>query len=285
MKKNMVPLILSFAIIILGIGCSNNLLSSVQQPPPVKKEFYAAGSGSAVPIMRKLSERYNQEYGENIQIPDGISSNGGMEAVKNGAVDLGLTARPQLTEAEKKMGLVQLVFARIGVIVGVNPTVTENDLSGQQLADIYSARKTEWQNNQKIVVLLKEDGDSSNKVLADNIPGFKQALDEAYVKKRWQICYSGTTCMKTLAKTPYSIGVIDTGLMTVYKPKIKALSINGIAPSISNIKSGKYVLHKDLNFVYKTPLSDRANKFIQWVYSEEGQQIITESGGIPVNAE
>jgi phosphate transport system substrate-binding protein len=55
-----------------------------------------------------------------------------------------------------------------------------------------------------------------------------------------------------------------------------------VAPSAENIKSGKYLLSRDLYFYLRNKPSGEAKAFIDFVLSPEGQQIVTKTGYFPV---
>lgn len=55
-----------------------------------------------------------------------------------------------------------------------------------------------------------EAGDSSNSMLEKGIPGFKQVLDDALTKKRWEIFYTDQEENNAITTTLNSMGLTDT---------------------------------------------------------------------------
>jgi len=264
----------------LWIGCSKPPEASVPEQTAAER-FVVAGSGSNLPITGKLAESYMQRGGIRIELPKSIGSSGAIKAVREGKIDLGLISRP-LKDSEKAEGIKQLSYARIGIVLGVNRSVPDDNLTYQDLVEIFKGTKTSWQNGKMIVVLAREKGNSSNAVLAKEIPGFREALKESYVQNRWQIYYTDAEEAHAIHDTPYSVGLTDTGSLSSLNLNIKPLQINGVPPSLENVQNGKYKLAKDLYFIYKEPLAEWAKTFLEFVYSEEGQAIIAMNGGIPL---
>lgn len=281
MKKQLY--VITFAI----IGLLSLSAHGAKNEPAVQKQYrehenlIIAGSGSNLPITGRLAEYYSQKYGEKLELPNSIGSSGAIKAVMEGAIDLGLISRP-VKDEEKSEGLKQIPYARIGVVIGVNPDVPDNNISYQDLTEIYQGKKTQWRNGRMIIVLMREPGDSTNLLLEEKVPGFREALRDSFKERRWQIFYTDVEVAQAIERTHSSIGFTDTGMLAVFKPDIKPLNVNGVAPTMENVKNGRYGLSKDLYFVYKEPLSTRAKKFLDFVFSEEGRRIIEMNGGIPV---
>jgi phosphate transport system substrate-binding protein len=87
---------------------------------------------------------------------------------------------------------------------------------------------------------------------------------------------------QTLAKTPHAIGFSDLGALTIEQHRIKPLRVNGVAPTLGNVQSGKYPLVKQLIFVYhKEKLPPVAREFLAFVRSKDGANVLRASGYLP----
>ncbi|MBP3701296.1 MAG: substrate-binding domain-containing protein, partial [Lachnospiraceae bacterium] len=65
----------------------------------------------------------------------------------------------------------------------------------------------------------------------------------------------------------------------IQNPDIKLLSIDGIAPTVENIKSGSYPITTPLYAVtYAGNDNENVDLFLDWILSEEGQEIIERTG-------
>lgn len=78
-----------------------------------------------------------------------------------------------------------------------------------------------------------------------------------------------------------AIGYISLGSLN---DTVKALQIDGVAPSVAAVKDGSYKIARPFNIAYnEASLSDAAREFIAYILSAEGQQIVEEAGYIPVS--
>lgn len=91
---------------------------------------------------------------------------------------------------------------------------------------------------------------------------------------------STSVMMTTVAGDPYAIGYISLGSLN---DTVKAIQIDGAAPSVDTIKDGSYKISRPFNIVTKAGLSAEAQDFIDFIMSADGQKVIEENGYIPVS--
>jgi len=273
-----------FLMLFLSSGCAGQKAGSVEVQslprPLVQDKFLLAGSGSNIPVTAKLAEGYHAKTGIKVDVPGSIGSEGAINAVQLGQLELGLTSR-HLTPQERALGLQELPYARVAVVFGVHGDVLDKGISTADLIEILKGSKTTWSNGAKMYVFVREEKDSSNLVLYEKIPGFKDVLFESYASHRWGILYSDGAMSDTLGKTKNSFGVVNTTDIATAN-SIKALDFNGVSPTPQNVLSGDYPLVKELSFVYKEKLSSRSQDFLDFVFSLEGRQILLKWGAIPL---
>ena len=187
-----------------------------------------------------------------------------------------------MKDREKGTGLTVLAYARTPLIIGVHPSVAEDNITHAELLDIYRGKKRSWRDNRDIVVLTREPSDSSIEVLAKGVPGFKAVYDESQQARRWTTLLKDLVMNETLAKTPHAIGVSDLGALTIERHGIKPLKVNGVGPTLRNLQNGRYPLYKTLAFVYRhDKLPAGARLFMDYVRSKEGELILKQNGYLP----
>jgi phosphate transport system substrate-binding protein len=243
-----------------------------------------AGSGTNLPIVRLLAASYESKHpGVHIIVPPSIGSTSGIRATADGAIDIGLVSR-RLSSKETHLGLEIYTYAHTPLIIGVHPTVPAENLTYGEIVDIYRGKKSKWSNGKEIIVLTREPSDSTIEVMNREIAGFAAAYLESQDKKRWTTLFKDAEMNEALARTPNAIGFTDLGSLTIEKHLIKPLKVNGIAPSIKNIRQGRYLLVKPLMFVYrKDKLTPAARDFMNYVQSKEGRRILLRNGYLPEN--
>ena len=75
------------------------------------------------------------------------------------------------------------------------------------------------------------------------------------------------------------MGYISLGSLN---DRVKALTLDGVAATVENIKSGDYKLQRPFVLAVKkdAELSDAAKRFLDFIQSEEGKKIIADFGCI-----
>ena len=64
--------------------------------------------------------------------------------------------------------------------------------------------------------------------------------------------------------------------------KIRLLAVNGVEPNVETIRSGEYPITNEFYAVTAGSDNPHVEAFLEWVLSEEGQEIIEKTGYVPV---
>lgn len=102
-----------------------------------------AGSSSVTPVMEKLAEAYEvQNPGVIVEVQQSDSTTG-MTFTLDGVCDIGMASRA-LKASEIEKGLVGLQIALDGIAVIVNNDNAVNDLSTEEVKQIFTGELTDW---------------------------------------------------------------------------------------------------------------------------------------------
>lgn len=240
------------------------------------------GSGTNLPITRRLADAFMRTHrGVTIEVPASLGSTGGIKAAADRAIAIGLTSRP-LRGSETTWGLTVLPYARTPVVIGAHLSVPDEGLTFGELVQIYRGTKTKWRDGRPVVVLMREPGDSGVEVLQAAVPGFSDAYAESIRANRWTVLFTDQDMNRVLAKTPDAIGQTDAGAISTDRLPVKALRLNGVAPTRENVRNGTYGLVKTLALVFMADrLPSQAKAFIEFVGSAEGARVLAANGYLP----
>lgn len=249
---------------------------------PASETLVFAGCDSNIPLTRHLARVFMQNHPEvKIQLTT-VGSTNGVALAAAGAIEIGLVSRP-LREAEEGLGLTFLPYAKTAVIIGADPDTPDTTLTAAELLSFYRGTKLRWNSGREIILLTREEGDSSVASLKEAIPGFAEAYAAGSNTSHWTILYSEPQMHEALLMLPFALGLTDLGTMTLERLPIKVLAVDGAAPTLENIASGRYPFVKTLGFVWRDetlPVSARA--FVKFVHSEEGAGLLRAHGYLPV---
>ena len=109
----------------------------------LKGKLTIAGSSSVTPVMEKLKEAYNKLNADiTIEIQQSDSTTGVSSAIE-GVCDIGMASR-ELKDSETEKGAKATVIAKDGIAIIVNKNNTCNELTTEQIKNIYTGDTTDW---------------------------------------------------------------------------------------------------------------------------------------------
>ena len=233
-----------------------------------------AGSTSMQKLCEAMIESFEQVTPDITVTAEYTGSGAGLEALAGGKTDIGNASRG-LKDGEKQSGAVENIVAIDGIAVITNKDNTVSDLTAQQLTDIYTGKITNWKDlggaDEAIVVLGREAGSGTRGAFEELLKIEDQC---AYAQ---ELDSTGGVLAK-VAATPGSIGYVS---LDVVDDTVKALSLDGVAPTEENIVAGSYQLSRP--FVMATlgtieEQNDLVKTWFHYVRSDEGQAVIKAMG-------
>lgn len=235
------------------------------------------GSTSMEKVIGSLKETFETENKGITVTYNPTGSGTGITAVTEGRCDIGLSSR-NLKDEEKAKGLEGTVIAYDGIAVIVNPENPVSDLTIEDIAKIYTGEITNWKDiggsDAEIVLIGREAGSGTR-------DGFESITKTAEKCKYRQELTSTGDVITTVAGNPAAIGYAS---LASVKDSVKALKVDGVAPSEATIKDGSYKVQRNFVLVTKTDgkLSDAAQKFFDYITSSDASEVIKNAGAVPV---
>lgn len=136
----------------------------------------------------------------------------------------------------------------------------------------------------EITVLSREDGSGTRGAFIE-LFGIEQKNDagekEDMTTDDAQITNSTSVMMTTVQGNPKAIGYISLGSLD--ESVVKAVEIDGAAPTVENVKAGTYKAVRPFNIATKGEASEAAQDFINFIMSADGQKVVSENGYITVD--
>jgi len=268
MKKTMTMVLAAALALAVFTGCgSTKTTGSVSTDGSTSMEKVIGALGEAFQNDTGISFTYN---------PTGSGS--GIKAVQEGRCDIGLSSR-HLKEEELEVGLKGDILAYDGIAVIVNPENPVSDLSVETIAKIYTGEIANWSelggNDSEIVLIGREAGSGTR-------DGFESITDtEDACQYRQELTSTGDV-ITTVSQNPGAIGYASVASV---KDTVKAVTVDGVAPTESTIKDGSYVVQRPFVLVTKvdSDLSEAAQKFFDYITSADANEIISAAGVVSAN--
>lgn len=236
------------------------------------------GSTSMEKFANALSETFMEDYPNVTVTVEFVGSGAGIEAVNNQTADIGNSSR-NLKEEEKAKGAVENIVAIDGIAVCVDSANGVSGLSKEQLIDIYSGAITNWDQVGgeaiPIVVVGREAGSGTRGAFEELLE-----LEGACVYAN-ELDSTGAVMAK-VAATSGAIGYVS---LDALNDSVNVLALDGVEPTVENIKAGNYFLSRPFIMATKGAISEQSELVQQWftfVLGDQGQEVASDVGLITV---
>lgn len=256
---------------------TSNNTSATHSSKPAKSlsgELLIEGSTSVQKIFQELIDTFMAKNPKVVIEYMGDGSSAGIKAAIAGTANIG-TASRAVKDEEKSEGLEVFQMADDAIAVIVSPSNKVKDLTKDQIAKIYKKEITNWKDVGGIdsaIVIVARDAASGTREAFESIFGVAEE-----VKADQEAAKTGE--VKTVvAQNPNAIGYIS---LAYSDNTVNNIVIDGMVASTENVVSGSYTIKRPFNMVTKGQPDELEQAFIDFVFSDEGAEIIAKEA-VPV---
>lgn len=298
-KPWLIILLISILSLCLLSGCANNEQGAETTASAEKTSIKIGGSSTMAPIIAKCADNFTDEFKTwnkvDASLPEEpiviyVSTGGsgfGLKSAVDGTFDFGMVTK-DLKDEEKEQfangSIVQLGSDVLDIGVNAANPVAEvkPDLSTEELVAIFSGELKTWKEldpalpDRPIVVAVRDLGGGASEVFDKAVMKGTPISPEAL-----QIPSMGALAGKIMDNAD-TIGYVSSGLVNQNPDKIKPLSVDGVAPTLENITSGKYKIGRPLLLVSKDKPNKLQQSFLDYLQSDQCMKVVEEMGYIPI---
>ncbi len=239
-------------------------------------QLQLAGSTTVQPLAEVLAEAFmtdNQDVTIEIQ---GGGSSVGVTSAGEGTVDIGNASRNvKDSEFETFPDLQVYTIAFDGIAIVTNPDLELPSLSIEQVKMIFAGEITNFSEvggpEAEIVVVSREEGSGTRAAFEELV--MESGDIEAVITENAILQQSNGQVRTTVSTTPNTIGYLSFGFLD---ESVNAVAIDGVEPSVENVKSGDYSIFRPLNMLTNGEPNDLAKAFLDFILSDLGQAIVAE---------
>jgi len=243
------------------------------------------------------AERYQQIHPEVRISVTGGGSGTGLAALINGTVDIANASRkikPEELKAANDQGNkpVELVVARDAIAVIVNPENPVDQLTLQQLADIYSGKINNWNEvggeNRPIVRLSRETNSGTHVYFLETVVRLGQKDNKTLFSANTLLMPSSEEIGAEIRDNPNAIGYDGLGYVTSDMKVIAVAQDNNspfIIPSALTVNNGEYPIARDLYVYTANEPTGTIKSYLDWILTSEAQGIVTKLGFVPIKTQ
>jgi phosphate transport system substrate-binding protein len=276
-------------IALAGCGTTGSDTTGTTTKPatPAKTELSGtltiAGSDTLVNVAQAWAKAFMAEN-PNVQIAvKGGGSGTGIASLINGQVDFANSSREMKAEEKDQLAAkggeaVETKVARDGIAVIANSANAVENLTKDQLGQIYRGEVTNWKQvggADKPIVLVSRDPSSGT------YEYFKEAVvgKEKNYAKSAKLLPSNQAIVDEVKANADAIGYVGVGYESA---DVKVVALDGVKASVGTVLDASYGLSRGLYMYSDGQPKDLAKAYIEWILGSAGQQIVTDEGFVPV---
>ncbi|MFQ9977535.1 phosphate ABC transporter substrate-binding protein [Clostridium cadaveris] len=253
----------------------------------ISGDILAVGSTALQPLAEKTGKMFTEKYPDVTISVQGGGSGVGITQVSEGSVQIGnsdVEAKKKISDENVLKELVNNKVCAIGFALVVNKDVAVENLTTEQIQDIFTGKVTNW----------KEVGGSDlpiNVVNRSKSSGTRATFKDTILKDKDEKEGLGLTqdstsaAKKTVKDTSGAISYVALSNLRNDSEKegLKLLKINGVDPTTENISSNKYPFWAYEYMITKGEPKGAVKAYIDYITSDETKDTIIKEGYIPMS--
>ncbi|SFE55705.1 phosphate transport system substrate-binding protein [Paenibacillus catalpae] len=265
-------------------AASNNAPTNNAASADLSGSILASGSTALQPLVDQVSKEFMEKNsGVSIQVQGGGSGTG-LTQVSEGQAQIGnsdVFAEEKL-DADKAAELVDHQVAVVAMAAVTNKDVGVDNLTKQQLVDIFTGKVTNWKDvggkDAKIQIVNRPSSSGTRATFEKFALGTKTEDLEGSIQED-----ASGTVKKLVSETPGAIGYLA---LSYLDDSVTALKYDGVDANVDNVANGSYPVWA-YEHMYTKGEPDAATKaFLDYMVSEEVQNDegdVVEMGYIPIS--
>lgn len=265
-------LILVLVIALALAGCGGSGLSGT---------LTLSGSTTVQPIAQEAADQFMKANPSANMTVQGGGSSVGITQVSEGSVNIGDSSR-DLKDEEKNLGLVDHKVAFDVIVLIVNPDMSVNNLTADQVKGIFTGAITNWSQvggpDGTITVVTRDSASGTREMFDEKALGSTKDNPVKLVAGAIEANSNGIMRQK-VASTKGAAGYISYGYLD---KSVKPLQFNGVAGNLQTGLDKTYPLSRYLHMFTKGDATGLTKAYIDFVLSPDFQNTTVSKEYIPM---
>jgi phosphate transport system substrate-binding protein len=242
------------------------------------EEIRIGGTGTSLGTVKLLAEAFRKRNPDvTVKILPNLGSTGGIKAAIQGAADIGLSSRP-LKDSERSAGASEIEYGLTPFVFAVSTRSKATAVTLEQVVGMYAGETRTWPDGSPVRLVLRPESDADTEYTAKISQSMHAALAEARKRPGVTVSITDQDAADDLEKIPGALGTSSLAVILSEGRALRALKLDGIEPTVRNLAAGVYPHYKRLYFVTGARPPAAAQRFIAFVQSTAGREILARTG-------
>lgn len=240
------------------------------------------GTGGALGVLRELSDAIQAGgHAMRLEIVPSLGSSGGIRALIAGAIDAAVSGR-ELTSAEASRGIHAVPLGDTPFCFVTSYSAGGN-LSRSDIKRVYAGEMRNWPDGTPVRVILRPESDSAAIVLVQHLPELAPVLAAARRAQFMPVAPTDQDNADAATQTPGSFATMGLAQLNADRLQLRALSYEGVAPSIQNLEAGAYPFGQRIYLVVRQPMPSAVQAFVSILQSTDSMRVLRDAGMCPAS--
>jgi phosphate transport system substrate-binding protein len=256
-----------------------------------KKSITIKGSDTMVHLVSNWAEAFMKQDPDVEVAVTGGGSGTGIAALINGTTEICAASR-EMKEKEKRQArekgteVREVVVARDGIAVVLNPKNPLKELNVQQIAQIFTGAYTKWNqaggSDKGILVFSRESSSGTYAFFQEHVLKNKDYTPKA------KLMPATSAIIESVSTDEDAIGYVGLGYALAAGDKVKIIGVKAdanspaVMPSDETVINGKYPIARPLYLYLPTKATADVTTFVDFCLSDAGQAIVREAGYVAI---
>lgn len=248
--------------------------------PVVAEGVAVGGTGASLAYLEAAAARFSEATGARVEVVPGLGSSGANRGVGQAMLDVSISGRP-LKKQETELGLVARPLFRspFGLFTSHEGPL---DVASGEVGRLYAdpGAPNAAMDGARVRIILRPEADSDQAFAKASFPGFEAAYEAARDVPGVPVAQTDQDNADLAESLPDSLTTGTLVQMRGEGRRLRAVSIDGVAPSPATVADGTYPYAKTFHVVHGAEPTEAALAFVAFLFSEEGVALAEELGAV-----
>ena len=273
---------------LLSISIVVGLLLSSDIAEARSKIIQAKGSDTILNVTQSIAENYMKGNRKARIAVTGGGSGVGISSLINGTTDIAMASR-NIKDKEKDMAkskgldVREVVLGFDGITIIANLSNPVKDIDDITLGKVFRGEITNWKDlggeDAPIVVLSRDSSSGTHEFFKEHIVRENNSKKDLEYGEKTLYMPSNEAIKQEVKANKYAIGYIGMGYID---NSVEAIKVDGVEAIVENVSNKTYPIAREVYWYMEKNAGENINKLVEYVLSEEGQNIVKEEGFVPV---
>lgn len=253
---------------------------AVSTPSQAGETIRIGGTGSALAAMRILGTGLQKvEPDTQVEVLASLGTLGGIEALAEGAIDVGLAAR-RLKPEETAKGVREAVCMVTALVFAANHPDQGYGIRSAELPALFRDPLPVWPDGTPLKIILRAHSGSEYPYLIKAVPGMAAALDDAHRRRGIPVGATDQENAEIAQRTDGALAMTSLIQVRAEKLSLRPLPVDGVAPSTGTLADGTYPFPFRICLLLPAQPSAGGWRFVSYVMSREGRDRLLALGAV-----